>query len=102
MLAGAISQREPDFKACVSGLGTYLNISPVLFHDALDRVEAEAGSLSHAFRREKRFEDVRLNFRRDSRTVVGDLHNRAIVVAVGANSQLTLAAHRINRVVNDV
>src|SRR5580698_1782218 len=95
------SQREPNLKPRVAGFRTYLNISSVLLHNPLHRVESQARAFANAFRREKRFEDVRAHVGGNSRAVVGDLHHRATVVAVSPHAQLTGSVHRIYRVIDD-
>ena len=44
----------------------------MLFHDAIDRGQTEAGTLAHVFGREEWIEDARDNFRRDAAARVGD------------------------------
>src|SRR5260370_814081 len=58
---GALRQRQPNLKTCIAGRGTQLNVSAVLLHNALDRVETEPGSLADCLRREERFKNVRLD-----------------------------------------
>src|SRR5260370_187652 len=45
----------------------------------MHHVQAEPGSLAHAFGRKKGLEDARLHLGRNSRTVVGDLHKHVII-----------------------
>src|SRR5947209_19210521 len=46
--------REPHLKTRIPRLGTDLEITTVLFYDALDGIEPESGSLSNSFSREER------------------------------------------------
>ena len=89
-------------KPRVAGFRVHLNTASVLLHDTLNRVEAQAGAFAHSLGGEKRFEDMRLYLGRNSRTVVGDLNHHAIVLAIGSDSKLALASHRINGIVDDV
>src|SRR5207244_1617067 len=52
-------QREPHLKASIAGFRTNLNISPVLLHNSLDSVQAEARPFPNSFGCEKRLKDVR-------------------------------------------
>ncbi len=45
---------------------------------------------------------MRLNFRRNAWTVVADLHDHAIVLAISAHAKFAFAAHRVDRVVDQV
>ena len=74
----------------------------MLSHYALNRVQAQSGSLPYSFGREERFEDVRLDLRRNSRAVVADLNYGAGIIAIGSNSELALSAHGVNGIVNNV
>src|SRR5579864_737743 len=74
----------------------------MLAHNALRRVQAKARSLTDAFRGKERFKDVWQDFGRNARTVVGYLHHHASVITICSNTQLALAAHGINRIVDNV
>ncbi len=89
-------------KTGVTRLRSNLNISSMFFHNALRCIEAEACSLTDSFGSEKRFEDVGLDLGRDSGTVVANLDDDAIIVAIGSNSQLAFAAHGIDGIVDNV
>src|ERR1700688_412228 len=101
-LASALRQGQPYLKTCISRLGLDLNVATVLLHNALHGIEAQPGSLPDALRREEGLEGVWPNLGRNPRTVIANLHHNAIVLAIGAHSQLTLSAHRVNGVVDDV
>src|SRR5580698_8891466 len=73
-------QGEPHLETRLTGLGTHLNISPVLLHNSLHCVQAEARSFANSFGGEKRFEDVGLHFSGNSWTIVGDLNHSTTVV----------------------
>ena len=89
-------------KTSVARLGTKLNISPVLLHNSLDRVQAEARAFPNSFGCEKRLKDVGLYLIGNSWTVVANLHYYATVVAVGSDAKLAFSVHRVNRVINNV
>jgi hypothetical protein len=89
-------------KARVAWFRADLDIAPVLFHNPLDSVEAESGTFADSFCSEKGFENVRQYIGRNSRTIIGDLHYNALVVAIGSNSKLTLATHGGDGVVDQV
>src|SRR5579862_310546 len=74
----------------------------MLLHDALDRVEAKSSSLSHALRRKKGLEDVSFNFGRNPRTVIANLHDNTVILAIRTHSEDTLSSHRIDCVVDDI
>src|ERR1700730_2211225 len=102
ILSQAVRQREPYLESCVAGFRADLNIAPVLLHNSLNRVEAKPCSFAHSLRGEEGFEDVRLRFRQNPGTVIADLNHNAIVLAIGSNSKLAVATHRVNGIVNDV
>src|SRR5579864_8176021 len=63
-LGGRVRQGQPHLKQRVAGRRGDLNSAAVLFHDALDGVEAEAGSLAYSLGREEGLKDVRLHIGR--------------------------------------
>src|SRR6185312_2494544 len=74
----------------------------MLAHDALSCIQPQPGALTDGFSRKERFKDVRQNLLWNSGAIVGNLHNNARVFAIRAETELALAAHGVNRVVNDV
>src|SRR5271163_4421846 len=96
------SQGEPNLKTRVTGFGINLNISPVLLHNSLDGVQAEARAFPNSFGCEKRLKDVRLHLAGNSWAIVANLNYNATVVLVGSDAQLAFCVHCVNRVVNDV
>jgi len=96
------SQWEPHLKTRVTGFGTNLNTSLVLLHNSLDGVEAEARALPNSFSGEKRFKDVRFYLGRNSGTVIADLDYDTSILAIDSDPKLTLSAHRVNGIVNNV
>src|ERR1700730_16524695 len=90
-LGRSFRQREPHLETCVTGFRVDLNISFVLLHNSLNRVKTEPCTFPDSLRRKKRFEEVRLIFGRDARTVIGDLNHNTTVVAIGSNSKLAFA-----------
>src|SRR5579863_7452920 len=101
-LGWTFRHRQPHLEACVAGLGRDLNGPPVLLHDSLNRVEAKPCALPNSFGGEERFKDMRLDLRRNSRTVVADLNNSATVFAIGSHAKFASAPHRIDGVIDDV
>ena len=89
-------------KAGVTGLGTDLNISPMLLHNSLDSVQAEACAFPNSFGCEKRLKDVGLHLLRNSWTVIANLNDSATIVLVGSDAKLALPVHGVNRVIDDV
>ena len=47
----------------------------MLLHDGISDGESQARAFAHLFRRKKRIENFRLNFRRDARPIVADLEH---------------------------
>src|SRR5216683_1380979 len=95
-------QRKPYLKTCVTRFRINLNIAPVFFHDALNRIEAQPCSLPYSLGGEEWFKDVWFNLGRNPWTVVADLHHDATVVLIGSHSKLTFSAHSIDGVIDDV
>src|SRR5437660_1770165 len=95
-------QREPDLETRVTGFGTDLNISPMLLHNSLNGVEAEAGAFANSLGGKKRLKDVGLYLAGNSRAVIADLNYYATVIAVGSDAKLAFAVHGVNRVINNV
>src|SRR5271156_3124919 len=102
ILGKAVRRGKPHLKTCVAGFRADSNTAPVLLHDTLNRIEAKARTFANSLRGEKGFENMRLDFGRNSRAVIGDLDHGAIVLAIGSNSKLALATHGVNRIVDDV
>src|SRR6185437_3274820 len=99
---GGWCNRQPDLKTRVTWFRSDLNISAMLLHNPLNCVQPESGPLSNALSCEKRFEDVGLHVRWNSRAIISNLNHNASVVAIGAHPKLALAVHRIDRVIDDV
>ena len=89
-------------KTRLTRFGSDLNISPMLLHDSLHRIESKARSFPNSFGREKRFKDVGLHLVRNSWTVIANLNHNATVVAIGADAKFSFSVHRINSVVDNV
>ena len=90
MISGqpALRQRQPHLEPCVPRFRRHLNIAPVLCHDSLHRVEAEAGSLSDSLGGKERFKDVGPYFGGNPGAIVSDLDYDTIVLAMGSDSGL--------------
>src|SRR4029077_292893 len=86
----------------VPGSRTDLNSPPVLLHNSLNRVETESCALSDSFGCEERLKDVGLDLGRNSRTVIADLNHNTTVVAISSNSKLSLSAHRVDGIIDEV
>src|SRR5258708_29948328 len=95
-------QRKPHLETCVPRFRIDLNVAPVFFHNALNRVQAQPCSLPYSLGREEWFKDVCLNFGRNAWTVVANLHHNATVVLIGSYSKLAFSAHGVDGVINDV
>src|SRR5665213_1462171 len=78
-LSGCVGDREPNLEAGVAGFRSDLDVTAVLFYDALNCVETEAGAFANAFGCEKRFKYVRLHFGWNSGAAVADFDYNAIV-----------------------
>src|SRR5436305_8273652 len=94
--------RQPDLKAGITRLGSNLDCPMMFSDDPFHGVQSESSSLPDSLGGEERFIDMRHNFWRNSRTVVGDLDHHTVVVAIGAHVQLSLAAHGIDGIVDQV
>src|SRR5882724_822133 len=81
----SLRERQIHLKTGVAGLGDYLNISLVLFHNSLNCVEAETGPFTHSLGGEERFKNVVFDLRRNSRAVIADLNHNARILAIGSN-----------------
>src|SRR5437868_4550862 len=77
---------QPDLEASISGLGLDLDRAAMLPHDTLHGVKAEPRALADTLRGEEWLEDMRQNFRRNARTIVGDLNHNAVVIARSAHA----------------
>src|SRR5713226_6552611 len=95
-------QREPYLKTCVTRFRIDLNIAPVFFHDALNRVEAQPCSLAYSLGSKEWFKDVWLNLGRNPWTVVADLHHDTTVVLIGSHSKRAFSAHGVDGIIDDV
>ena len=102
ILCRCVGQRKPNLKTRVTRLGSDLNVSPVLLHNSLDSVQAEASALSNSFSSEKGFEDVGLYLGGNPGAIVSNLNHNATVLAISANSKLALSAHGVDGIVDDV
>src|SRR5579864_3370499 len=90
VLSETLCQREPYLKPRLTGFRVHLNAAPVLLHDTLSRVEAQASAFAHSLGGKKRFEDMRLYLGGNSRSVIGDLNHHTIFLAIGSDSKLAL------------
>src|SRR3984885_13113151 len=72
-LSRTVRQWQPHLKARVTRRGIDLNISPVFFHDSLNRIQTEARAFANSFGGEERLENVGLHFFRNSWTVIANL-----------------------------
>lgn len=89
-------------KARVTGAGINLNVFPVLPHNSLDSVQAEASTFPYSFRREERLKNVGLHLVGNSRTVIANFDYSATVVAIGSDAKLALSVHSVNGVIDEV
>src|SRR6516164_10824786 len=78
-LASGVSHGKPHLKNCVARLRGHLNIAPMLPYNPLHGIQPQSRTFSNWLGGEKRFKDVRLYLRGNSRTVIGDLHYHAAV-----------------------
>ena len=86
----------------VTGFRTELNISPMLFYNSLDSVEAETGTFANSFGCEKRLEDMGLYLVGNSWTVIANLNHSATVVAIGSDAKFPFSVHGVNGIINNV
>ena len=99
-----VGEREPDLKAGFAGLGHHLDAAAVLLHDALDGVQAEAGTLADALGGEERFR--KCGFWTSS-GIPGPLSMISTTACNGhrevrSNLKLAFATHGVNGVIDDV
>ena len=102
MLSGAGCNGKPNLETCVARLGADLDSSPVLLHDALNRIEPQSGPLADCLRRKERFKNVWLNFSRNSRSIVANFNHNRIIGAIGAHTQFPLTAHGVDCVIDEI
>src|SRR5579862_8015592 len=74
----------------------------MLLDDSLNRIETEARPFSDTLRREEGLKDMWLDLRRDSRAIVRDLYDNAVIFAIGANPQFPLPIHRVDCIVDQI
>src|ERR1700691_4870975 len=74
----------------------------MLLYDAADGLETQPGALSDTLGGEERLEDMRLDFRRNSRSVVGYFHQQTIQFTRRADAQFALAIHSVDGVVDQI
>src|SRR5690242_3026128 len=86
----------------VSGNRLYADEPAHFLDDAMNYIEAEAGSFAHALGGKKRLKDARLYFRWDARAIVGDLHEHVLIFAHRTHDQLALFFHGVDGVVDEV
>src|SRR5258708_1015077 len=79
-----------------------MNAPSVLSHDCPHSVESETRSLPNALRREKRIEDVGLDLRRNSRTVIADFNHDIAIFTENAELELPLTEHRFDRILDKI
>ena len=85
------------------GLRFKLQLSVVAIgHDAIADDQPESGPLPDALGRKKRFKEVFSHVLRNARPVVVDLHQNVVIVASRANSDLSLAVDRVDRIVDEI
>jgi len=101
VLGQRFRQRQPHLKTCVAGFRGDLNISRCLSQFA-ERCRGRALCLPDSLRGEEWFENVRLYFGQDTRTVIGDLDHNTTVLAIGSHSKLAFTTHGINGIVDDI
>jgi len=89
-------------KTRVTGFGTDLNISPVLLHNSLDGIQAEAGAFPNSFGCEKRLKDVGLDLAGNSWTVIANLNDGATIVTIGSHAKLAFSVHRVYGVIDKI
>src|SRR5262249_50835680 len=89
-------------EARVTRFCTELQAAPMLLDDSLNRIKPQTGTLPHPLGRKKWLINARLNFEGNSRTTVANLNNHATVIPIRPNSKAALAAHGVNRIVDDV
>src|SRR5579872_104172 len=97
-----VRQRNPDLKTGITGLRLDLNVSPMLPDNPLHCVKAQARALADSLSGEEGLNNMRLYFGRNAVAVVSNLNYNAAVIAIGPDSKFTIAAHGINRVVDEV
>src|ERR1700735_3946046 len=71
-------------------------------YDPVDRIETDSRSFTDILRGKERFKEMRLHRVRNTRTVVDNFNENEIKLPRSANHQLTLTAHGIDGVVDEV
>ena len=79
-----------------------MNAPSVLSDDRPHSVESETCSLPNALRSEKRIEDVGLDLRRNSRTVIADFNHGIAIFAENVEPEFSLTEHRFDGVLDKI
>src|SRR5215475_13214948 len=74
----------------------------MFFHNPLNRIQPKACALTDALGCKEWLKDARLNFRRNAGAAIANLNHDATIIPKGPDAKLTLAAHGVNRIVDDV
>src|SRR5664280_1730651 len=74
----------------------------MLAYDSQRRIQPQTGPFPYSLGSEERFEDARLNVRRDPRPRISNLDHGTVSFQKGFDSQFTLPVHGIDGVVDDV
>lgn len=94
---------KPDFETSFAWTGFKLDFtSMTVADDAIADDQPKAGAGADGFRRGKRFEQMRLDFGRNPRTVVYDFNDELIVFQASANAGFSDAVDRVNGVVDEI
>ena len=94
--------READLEAGLARAGAHLDPAPVAAHHVVGDVQPEPGAAARRLGRVEGLEDPLADLRGHPRPVVTDLDDHVAVAREGADLDPAVAAHRIDRVVEDV
>src|ERR1700675_824556 len=91
--------RNAHHEAGVAGHRVHRNLAMHAGHDTIDEIETKARAVTDAFGGEKRLKNTRLDLGRDTRAIVCNLYEDALVFARRSDAQFTVVAHGVSRVV---
>src|SRR5579871_72125 len=95
-------KRKPHLKPGRSWRGLDRDLASVLANNPARCFEAQTRTVADSLGSEEWLEDVIQNFRRNTWPIIGDLDERAIQFAGGADAQLTLSVHGVHSVIDQV
>src|SRR5208337_4257427 len=91
-----------NLESSVTRLRRNTDLPVVIPYDPANGIQPQTHPLADSLGSEKGFKNMRLNLRRDSGSIVANLHQHAVEVTRGPHPQLTLPLHGLDGVGNQV